>query len=723
MARIKNQEVIRRNAVASRDSAAPQLSVQADLDSSRGYNALSRASLSVLGRLSDTADAVTARRASQQAEEDQTRGAAERTQETVEGAPARTPEDLANETATYRRGYFLTEAVNRLNDAKLSTAKRLATLRPGEDPQPIVEEELGNLLGLPEFQDQAVLKQLAPALQQMRSGVLEFHQKTELAEIFESQVENLREIARADILSGALLTPEGISRFRATLDSEQFAYLSEDEADGVIAEAVAGVLESGELDPAQVTEFLKTRVGERAALWDQGDNASKFETAAKAGALVRQRAFEEQQANAMAEMEPQLQDRAGRGALSTPEIFAVADKLGLDGKPRHSFVRHWIDQTQAGQRRMEAEAKAAARHREVIGAINAGAALKHTDSELQKAAKRDWAAAVGGDQAQRAAVIQRYTKAGVVIPQLKDLLGRTTTANLSENYALYQAISKIDPIAADRYLSDENATLFAQHHDNVTQFGMTPQESIRSLPTGANKGRRPEVASAISKVAAGYFKDNPEMPDGTARPWWFNNRVQRIATELALANPNASPEVNLQVAERRAMADSIKVNGQWVPRGGARTGTEPAIEEFVQRAGKDAVAAGVLTEDQAGGVRAAPHPDDPSVFVVLRPDGFPMVNPKTNRPVVFDPNEVAASRIDYEQDRAEAEARFNQERAARRAPRPLAEARAAAAPGEVPVNIGFGQASIASPDDGAKFEFPDFIDYLHDNKRKPAQGN
>jgi len=742
MARIKNQEVIRRSAVASRESSAPRLAVQADLDSSRGHNAISRASLQVLDRLGDSAGRVVAGKTAKSADEDQSKGAARRTQETVEGAPARTAEDLANETATFRRGYFLTEAANRLNDAKLNTSKRLAALRPGEDPQPIIEEELGALMGRAEFQDPTVLKQLAPAIQELRTGVLAFHQKTELAEIFESQVENLREMARADIVSGELLTTEGVTRFRAALNTEQFAFLQEDDADAVIAEAVTGLLETGELDPEVAQEFLKTRVGDRASLWDQGENASRFDTAMKAGAAVRQRAFEEQQANAMAAMEPQLQDRAGRGALSTPEINALADKLGHTGKSRLSFVRHWIDQNQTGLRRMESEAKEAARHREVIGAINAGAGLTHTTAQLQKAAQKEWAAAaaITDKDARRqamSAVITRYSQpgVGVAIPQLKDRLSRTTAGTLTQDYALYEALSRVDPVLADRYLSDANATLFAQHHDNLTQHGMTAEESLRSLPTGANKGRRVEVAPVIAKATTAYLKDNPELPDGSPRPHWFAERVQRAATELALANPNASPEVNLRVAERRVMAGSMKINGQWVPRGSARSGTEPAIEEFIQRAAEDAVAAGVIDKDQAGGAFAAPHWADPSVFMILRPDGLPVVNPNSGVPVLFDPNEIASSRVRYEQDKAEARTRFEDGNRRQRGTTVLgidataaAAARTAKGTGPAPSaqpSMAALTAAGATDATGVKpvFEFPDFIDYFHDHKRKPAQGN
>ena len=707
MTRKAPEQIDRRPVTPSRESAITRLAVQADLDASRGHDALSRGAMEVFSRVGDAINRRARTKLAEQADADQTAGAAARTQETVEGKDAQSAEQLAGTTETYRRGYFLTEAANRVQEARLNLSKRIAALRPGDDPRPIIQEEMGSLLTRPEFQDATVRKQLAPALQTMQGQVLELHQKVELAEIVESQAENLRALARADITSGTLRTAEGIQRFRAALNNEQFGYLDEDEADAIAAESFADLLASGEVDPEETSAFLKQRVGDRAALWDQGDNADRFQTAARAGTAIRERAREEAQANAQAQMEPLLQERSGRGALSTAEVYKVADSLALDGKQRLSFVRHWIDQNQAGQRRLESEAKEAARHRQVLTAINAGAALTHTSAELSKAAQRDWAAAVqSGDQRQKSAVIARYTKAGVVVPQLKDLLSRTTRSNLTESYDLYAALTKLDPVVADRYLSDENATLFAQYHDNRFRFGMTPQDALAAVPTGANKGRRQDVSSGISKAATAYFKANPEMPDGSPRPHWINTEIERRAVQLGMAAPDASPEVNLQVAERQIIGSSIKVNGQWTRRGGARKGAEPAIEEYVRGVAKDAVDAGMIDAAGAEGLRAGPHPQDPNVFVVLRQDGLPLARPN-GRMVLFDPNVIAAMRLQYAADKAEHDVR----RARGERERKVERRRMQGEPWVIP-----GQAPPSDAGPRPLDDFPSFGKYILDNE-------
>ncbi len=733
MARKKSQEITRRVLSAARQSEAPSLAVQADQSAGNGYSALGAAAADTLSRLGNVANAAVTNRLRKQVDADEAKGARDRTTESLNGTPAQTADALVAQSAPYRRGYFLTEGVNRIQQAKLELTREVAKLRPGEDINPLVQQRMAQLLEAPEFQDPAVLKQLTPALQQMQLGIAEVRQKTELAEIFDSQTENLRELARAGIQDGSLGTPEGIARFRAALDTEPFAFLDKDDADDILASAYADLVETGAVDPETAKASLQRKLpGDTVSLWDRNDKNgqpwnAKFDTALRAGASIRAKAIEEQQANQQAGIEPQLQERAGNGRLSTPEIYTWADKIGLDGKDKLTFVRHWIDRNQAGQRRLESEAKAAARHKEVIQAINAGNALSLTDSELSKSAKAEWAQAVqAGDRAKQSAVIAKYTRAGVVIPQLKDLLSRTTERNLTSNYALYEALSKIDRVAADRYLSEDNATLFAQHHDNLTLFGMTPQESLQALPTGATKGRREDVAAEIGRASTRYFKDNTEMVDGSPRPPWFNQRVQQTATQLALANPNASPEVNLQVAERRLMGGLLKVNGRWVARGGARPEAVPGIEAFTKRAGTDLVKAKVIDESLEDQLYAAPHPADPNLFVVMLPNGYPAYNPKTGRPVAFDALQVGQGYAQYTRDRTEAEVRFESNRRKTTTDVFGIDATQAAkrrtAKGTDPATWGKAKPAPAvdftpEPDNDSGFQFPDFIDYLHSQKR------
>ncbi|MGO1072889.1 hypothetical protein [Lysobacter sp. CA199] len=663
--RIRSHEILRRITVASRASAHPALHVQADLDSSRGYSALGAATVDVFSRLGAAASRLQTDRAVRKDAEDQTQGQTDRTVESLGGTAAQPAETLADKTAGYRRGYYLTEAANRIHTTKLELAKATAGLRPGEDIAPIMQERMAEMLKSPEFQDAAILKEMQPAIQKMQEGVVEFRQKTELAEIFDSQAENLRQIARDGVQDGSLLTAEGVNNFRAALNTEAFAYLEDNDADDILSGAYIDLIETGQIDPENAKAALQKPIGSaKAALWDRTGWGEKFETAVSAGSTVRARKFEEAQAEMLSGMEYQLQGRASKGQLAIGDINALADKVGMHGKDRLSFVRRWIDQNDAGLKHMQSEANRAKEHKQVIAAINAGNALSLTDSQLNKSAEKEWAAAVtGGDRKVQQAVIERYTRAGIVVPQLKDMLGRTTSRNLTANYNLYAELVKIDPIAADRYLSESNATLFAQHHDNVSKFGMTPEESIQALPTGATKGRRVDVALEISQATTQFYKDNPTLPNGSVRTREVQMQIEQQAIRMALANPNATSMDNLRMAERRVLGGLIEVNGRMVPRGGARPGTETAIQTIANVTAERLAKKGALSPDLIRGIYAAPYPHDPSQFVVLLPNGFPVTDPSSPRgdALIFDPLEAAQLLREFEIERSDAAVRRNHE--------------------------------------------------------------
>lgn len=661
--RIKKQEVSRRTVTPQRLSDSPSLRVLADLDSSRGFGAIGAAAGEVFGKLGQVAQRATAERTAQKFTEDQQQGAKDRTVEVVAGTEVQPAQTLAQQTDGYRRGYYLSEAANRIHATKLALAKETAGLRPGEDVTPIMQQRMAEMLQAPEFQDPAILREMQPAIQRMQEGVIEFRQKNELAEIFDSQSENLRQLARDGVQDGSLLTPAGVNNFRAALNTEAFAYLDDNDADDILSAAYVDLIESGQIDPENAKTALQQPMGtDAAALWDREGWGEKFETAVAAGASIRARQFEEAQAEMLSGMEYQLQGRAAKGQLAIGDINALADKVGMQGKDRLSFVRRWIDQNDAGLKHMQSEANRAKEHRETIAAINAGNALSLTDSQLSKSAQTEWAAVVAtGDRKKMTEVITRYTRAGIIIPQLKDLLGRTTSRNLTANYILYSELAKIDPIAADRYLSEENATLFAQHHDNVTRFGMSPQESIQALPTGATKGRRADVVRDIAQASARYYKDNPQMPNGSDRPRQMHAQIEQEAVRLALANPNAAPADNLRVAERRVLGSMIFANGRWVPIGPARPGTERAIEAFTKAAVDRAVQSGFLRPEEARGAYAAPHPEAPGRFIVLMSNGFPVPGGSKGEVLGFRPIEGAALLHEYETERAIATVRRNQE--------------------------------------------------------------
>ncbi|WP_369933923.1 hypothetical protein [Xanthomonas tesorieronis] len=669
-----NSRGIQRRAVAETRATAPeQYQVQTSGAEAQSYSAVSQVTASVLGRLSAAANGVVQQRAVQQNREDSVAGQAKRTQETVEGTAAQSKDALSSYTPAFRRGYYVSEAANRLSETRLSLTKQLAQMEPGDDPQPIIEQTMGGLLKQKEFQDPQVMAQLQPAIQQMREQVLQVHAKSEVAELLERQSENMTSLARTWVQDGSLRSPEGRTKFREMLNTEQFAYLDHDDADDIISAAYVDLIQSGEVDVTSATEALKqTSDGESVPLWDRKNKngsswADQFTTAAKAGAAIQRKAYEEKQATIQASFESEYQAAASYGRLSDAKINATAGRLGLVGTDRLSFVRHWIDQNQAGIRRLEQEAKEAARHREVIATLNAGNGLTLETARLEKSAGAEWTAAVkSGDPKAQAGVIARYTKYGVVIPALKDLIGRTTAGNLTQNYATYKAIADVDPIVAARYVSDDNAVLFQEYHENRATFGMSDQEALAAIQRPEQKAVRSEVSTRIGRAATAFFKKTDEMPDGTPLPPWMQARVQNEATRLAMRNPMAPPEVAISAAFARVKGDMTKVNGRWVARGGMRSGAEPGVDLFVKRAAQEAVRQGIIPSTAVDKVYAAPAQDDPNVFILLRgdqgSDGMPIMSKdKVPRPVVFDPRQTAARVQQWQRDEAEKQARFDQE--------------------------------------------------------------
>lgn len=714
MARIKHQETIRRTQVASRDSRSPELVVHADQSAAGGYQGLSRVAISALGRVTEVAQQHQALKAVESTDA----GALARMEADVTGQPAAGSEQLADQNAHYRRGYLKADAAIRVRDWQADTVKILAQAEPGTDVEEILQARSAELMEAPEFQDPAVKRALAPALMKAQDNARAAWQKIELGEIFERQTESLTEMARQGIKDGSLLSAEGREQLYTALDSEEYAYLNRDDVDKILAGAIAEELASGDVDPAQVLpQFEQKRPDGSPGLMNTAHGES-LQRAAEMGQRRRAAIVAEQQSAWLADNEFQLRDMIDRGHYSRDKITAIADQVGLEGKERLSFLRHWDNQWEQELAERERQAAEAERHRQTMAMLSAGLPGA-TDAQLRKAAEKDWRAAIeSGNTDSQAQVIRRYTERGVVIPQLQDLLGRTTRSTLTNNYRTYEALSKIDPLVADRYLSDENATLFAQYHDAITRFGMSPQEALDMVPTGANKGRRPEVASAVGKASTAYFRDNPEVREGIPRPQWFEDGVKSLAINQALANPDADPDMNLKVAERRMLAGTITVNGRLVQRGGARDTAVPAIEDFVKRAAQGLAEEGEIDDELVDGFFAAPHPDDPNVFLVMQPSGFPAVNPRTGRHLTFDPRELEVVQHEYANERAAAEAKHKASK-----PRSAdfmgvdvnaaASARTSKGTGPTPGVTPKAPSRTRSKDD---FDFPDFIDFYAGRK-------
>ncbi|MCC8537491.1 hypothetical protein ACDH70_06875 [Xanthomonas axonopodis pv. poinsettiicola] len=668
MARINERGIQRRAVIESRQSAPEQYRVQVSGAAAQSYSAVSNVTAGVLGRLSAAANGLQQDRQVRQNREDALKGEQQRTQESVEGEAPQPQDALASFTPAFRRGYYVTEASNKLNEAKRGLIARVAALDVGEDPQAAIQETLSGLMQQKEFQDPQVMAQLQPAVAQLRQQALDVHSKTETAELLERQTENVGAMLRTAALDGSLLKPGAIENFAKALDTEEFAFVSRNEFYDQAAGQIVDAMATGEGNIQALSEFAKKATDEHGtSLWDrkhgEGTWSDAFTQAARAGVAVQQRMIEERQASVQAEKEVEWQDQAYVGRMTEGSINANADALGLSGKDRHTFVRHWYDQNQAGIRRMEQEAKEAARHKETIQVLTAGQGLTLETHQLQKAFSKEWTDAVkAGNKQAMGTALARATRAGVVIPAVQDLIGRTTSTNLTQNYATYKAIADIDPITAMRYVSEDNAILMNEYHENRTAFGMSEQEALQQITRPEQKAVRAEVSQRIGRAATAYFKKVDEMPDGTPMPPWMQDRVQREATRLAMRNPMAPPDAAVATAFKRVQGDLANVNGRWVQRGGMRTGAESGVTEFVRRAAVDAEKSGAIPKGTASGVFAAPTEDDPNVFILHNRDGFPIygkASDGTQRPVIFDPNKTAAGVNQWKRDEAEKQARFD----------------------------------------------------------------
>ncbi|OOX13837.1 hypothetical protein Xcaj_07830 [Xanthomonas axonopodis pv. cajani] len=232
--------------IESRQSAPEQYRIQVSGAAAQSYSAVSNISAGILGRLSAAASGMQQDRQFRQNGEDTLQGQQQRTQESVEGQAAQSEDALASFTPAFRRGYFVTEASNKINDAKRGLIARVAAMDVGEDPQAIIQETLGGLMQQKEFQDPQVMAQMQPAIQQLRQQALDAHSKAETAELLERQAENVGAMLRTAALDGSLLQPGAMERFAKALDTEDFAYVTRNEFYDQAAGQIVDVLATGE---------------------------------------------------------------------------------------------------------------------------------------------------------------------------------------------------------------------------------------------------------------------------------------------------------------------------------------------------------------------------------------------------------------------------------------------------------------------------------------------
>ncbi len=671
MARIRNAHVIERMQVASR--ASPPVAVERNVltglsDAKRGVSA---ATHDVISRLGQAVQGVTQDRLATRFQRDKQTGAEARTNELLGGAAVQQEDALAQYRPAFRHGYLLTEGANRVAQVSTELTRKMAAMEPDEDPSAAIQETLAPLMQNKAFNDPAVRQQLHQSVEGLRQSAVETYRKNELAEMLERQQENLASLARIGIQDRTLWSQEGVDKFREQLNTEQFAYLSADEADNIVATAMADLIETGEVDPAEAQGFLQgTKSGDGVPLWDRKDSngnrwADHFDNAVKAGSAVRQRATEEKRAEVQAAKEHEWVGLAYRGGFSPMKINAEADRLGLSGGDRLAFVRRWESQNHAGLERLRREAEEAERHRKTLEAMQMGNHLQHTNAQLQKAASEEWAKAMAsGDIKASVRVIAQFTRAGVVIPQLRDLLNSPTANNMPRLKDLYENLSKIDPVVADRYLTDDNAALLMSYTRDLAG-GSNAAEAIQNLPVGAKKAERREAAETINRAYTHWSKDQPEtLKDGVARPPWLAAEVRQRATQMLANNAGLRPEDALAAAERQAVASTETINGVLVRPGALQRGAAAFVTQHVMDVEKEL--GDTLPSEFRGKLYAAPDQRDGRVFNVLSPQGFPLINPKTGDFIRFDPNEVAAARHRYATEKAAHDLKFNNAETLRR---------------------------------------------------------
>lgn len=623
---------------------------------------ISRATQNVISRLGGLAQGIVQDRTARKHDADRTEGASVRTAESLAGIAARDDGGLAEYSTAFRRGYFLTEAANKITDKRRELHKSLAAMEPGDDPQPMVNDALSELVQGREFQDPRVMEQITPAVNRLRAEALTAHQKYEMAEVLTRQTENLTQLARLGIQDGSLRTDGGLSAFYETVGGEQYAYLSRDDANDILSAALVDLMETGDVDPDDMATWLQeTRAGNNGPLWDRRNAngavwSDRFTTAQEAGQRVRAHAQAEAVASAQADAEIRLQRAAFGGRLGETQINEMANTLELSGSDRLQFVRHWGTRNEAGIRRMEERTAAASRKVDVLGAVLSGNAHAFTTTELRKEAEALWQEAATAENKERMEqVIRVFADAGVEVPQVRDLLNRPIAENMSQNYDLYRQLADIDPVLVDRYVMDTNAVLYRQHHENVTQYGMTAAESLRSLPTGATKDTRPVVEARISRALAEHRRTDAEFDK---RPHAEQQRIIQRAMTLARDLPDADPARVIQQAQRRIGRDTVDVNGRRVPRAGISDADLPAVNEFLKRVERDATEAGRIDPALRGTLSVTQAPGgDPGEFVVTTAHGFPVVHPNGRDYVTFNARELSTAKRTFDAERLEREVR------------------------------------------------------------------
>lgn len=650
MARIKPQEIIRRTAVAPRHSEVPVLAVSADLAPAMSAGALSKTAAAVLSRVSDSINS----QMISKSRDEYADAAAQRMQEDAEGTPRQTEEFVAQQSEAWRRGYLKADGIIRIRDWQIEAAKELAKAEPGEDIEPLLKERMAALTRHPEFQDPQVRKALMPVAQRAAQQIRQQWQADSMREMLERQKESLTAIIRDGIKSGAFLTSEGMDGLYAMLDQEEYAYLTKRDVDELYVGAAKEELASGNRDPQEILAFLeKPRPDGQPGLMNT-EHGDELRAAARAGAQVIAKRLDEAQKQAMAEAEWTLQGLADRGQLTHKVIDQYAAKFGLAGGDLMQFRRYWSNQQEQTLRRWESEAKERARENKYASLIASGNYYAVPDAELKKMAGAEWDAT---PQAQRGALIQKWARLGVPIPQLERILKRADPAsrdNFQQAASLYESLRKVSPKYADTVAGGEAAAMFDQYLFDTKRGGQSHQEAARVLTQPKREAE--EARAIVGDAWKDAIKDYTEI-DGKPRDARELYRIRQEAERIA-SRGGISGEAAIRAAVGQIDAQRTVINGRRVPNIGMPQGAEPAVDELIQ-----AVAKRLGREPEE--LSALPNPRNPGQWQIVGPDNWIIADPDTGRPIGFDPRAVAAQHQRWKGDLAEYRARREAEQRGR----------------------------------------------------------
>lgn len=669
MARYRNQDPARRQAVPSRVSPA----VAPTLQKLTGLAEAARGTGQIMQGVIKNAGTAVSGFIQQRDENLESAGALEATRLDMNGGKGPTDTALETFAPSFRRGYRRVQAANQIDQAARDLTRAMAEQEPDADPTEAIQGIVSPLLEGSAFQDPTLRAELLPRINNMQREARDVYAKNEIAELVARQDEELTGLARSGVASGELLTQEGINNFLALGNSEDMGFLTDEAMLNTLSHALTGALESGDMPGAEALELMATlKTPDGTPLLDRRDAngnrwADMMENAIGRGEAVRKAALEERRASVMAEHEIEWQKTAYNGRMYENLINQNADSLGLTGDDRLSFVRHWYNQQEAGLARLRAEAErraAAARERQ---AMLMGDSWSLTNSTLQKHFAERWEASYDPNNPQASLeLLREATSKGIYIPQVSNIFTRVNEQTLPKIAELHNAIKAVSPFMAAGYMPEESAYMI---NDAIVsmQHGMSAPEALRvSLNSRPGQPNVQQAERRITSAFTAFSKKPPELPDGLDKlPEVAGDVIRQMAVSAVADNPALDPTTALETAQARYFSRNAVINGRVVPSGGIPERARPVMTEIVNGYGQAHRKDFPEIHDKLSLVLDTSDPSGTS-YLIAGPTGMPIEDPRTSMPVVIKPDEDAARLQGIRRQRALHQAQVESQAAASR---------------------------------------------------------